>query len=255
MKIKLLILSFAVLCLSAAPAMADLSSLQTELNNITAPYPGTSSVNVTTDMLPDSGTGLYDSYWKTTATGGSSATIIIELAGYAGSNIFGVYDRTNSGNTVPIFVGSDSAGASKTLRLYDPDWSTNPGGPYDVLIDGADTTVDFASGWFGYYLTSPNGTFYSDTTLNIADNQDHMYAYRGKGDTVTVPGSSEGTWTDTEYVLAWEDLLKSNQGPGEPDYNDMVLMVESVEPVPVPAAVLLGILGLGVAGLKLRKYA
>jgi hypothetical protein len=32
-------------------------------------------------------------------------------------------------------------------------------------------------------------------------------------------------------------------------------MVESVVPIPLPGAVLLGILGLGVVGLKLRKYA
>jgi len=53
------------------------------------------------------------------------------------------------------------------------------------------------------------------------------------------------------HILAWEDLdARCTDG----DYTDMVVMVESVM-VPVPGAILLGMLGLSVAGVKLRKYA
>jgi hypothetical protein len=164
----------------------------------------------------------------------------------------------NSATTVEIFAGSISPGdlgASKTLRLWDPDWSTNPGPPYDVVINGSNTGTDFAGSYFGYYLDAQacqNGGFwYSDTSLN-SDGMDHMYAYQGEGDTVRLPGGTEGPWTDTEYVLAWEDLVING---GDEDYNDFVVMVESVEPIPVPGALLLGLLGLTAAGVKLRKFA
>ena len=106
---------------------------------------------------------------------------------------------------------------------------------------------------FGYYLGDAAGpVFYSDTSLN-GDTSDHMLAYQGTGDTIQLPNIAPGTWTANEYALAWEDVLF----PGaDGDYNDMVLMVESVEPVPVPAAVWLFGSGLiGLVGIARRKKA
>jgi hypothetical protein len=257
MKAKLLILSIVVLCISAAPAMAALFTfggagsgpLQTVLNNITSPYPGTSSVNVTTDAVSDS----LDSLWTITGTGTSAATIIVELAAFKDDNILGVYDAANSASMVPIFDGLSDPGDYASLTIM------GDGSVWVVYTDisagtsvGGDTLVDFAGNLFGYYLISPEGTFYSNTSLN-PDGFDHMAAYQGKNiDTIQLPNKSPGLWTDNEFVLAWEDLLLP---AGDGDYTDMVIMVESVLPVPVPGAILLGILGLSVAGLKLRKYA
>jgi hypothetical protein len=104
------------------------------------------------------------------------------------------------------------------------------------------------------------GIFYSDTLLN-SDGWDHMYAYEGGyGDEVTLPstalGSTTGEWLANEYILAFEDLYGSLSGStSDWDYTDFVVMVESVTPVPVPGAVLLGILGLSAAGIKLRRFA
>lgn len=240
-EVKLIVLCIAALCLSTGPAAADLSGLQGVLDNITkGPNPGNSSVDVTTDMLLE-GT---DKQWHITGTGGSVATIVIELAGFAGTNTFGVYDLVNPANRVQIFTGGASAGAMALLAI---DAAKN------VYINGTPVAT-FGSTSFGYYLDSSNaeggGVFYSDTALN-PDQLDHMLAYQGTNtDTVQIPPWAAGLWTDNEYILAWEDLLRG----GDLDYNDFVVMVESVM-VPVPAAVLLGILGLGVAGLKLRKYA
>jgi hypothetical protein len=58
-------------------------------------------------------------------------------------------------------------------------------------------------------------------------------------------GSSKGN-----YVVAWEAT-----DVGDRDYQDLVVEISNASPVPVPGAILLGILGLGVAGIRLRKYA
>ena len=61
------------------------AALQGVLDGITtAPVNGSSSVNVATDAIADSG----DSYWNITGAGGSVSTMIIELAGYKYHNIF-----------------------------------------------------------------------------------------------------------------------------------------------------------------------
>ena len=75
------------------------ASLQGILDGITVG--GDSSIDVVTDPLDD----VEDAYWSITAQGSASASIIIELAGYAGSNVLGVYDKTNAGNQVVLFDG------------------------------------------------------------------------------------------------------------------------------------------------------
>jgi len=249
MKARLLVLGFTALCLGAAPAMADMFgdngvALQTVLNDRTAPYPGTSSVNVKTDAILDGS----DAYWAIEASGASATTLVFNLsASYAGTNVFGLYDMSDPTQKVPVFVGAAATGTSHTVRILMDG---------TVTLDNVDTTKNFARNAFGYYLdaTVGNGNsdavFYSDTLLN-KDHVDHLYAYAGKGDMFWVPPNWPGIWSANEFVLAFEDLWNG----GDKNYADIVLMVESVSPVPVPAAVLLGFLGLGAAGLKLRRFA
>jgi hypothetical protein len=247
MKTKLIILSIAVMCLGATSVMAvpfldGGASLQGVLDGITtAPVAGDSSVDVTTDAIIDGA----DKHWSITAAGGSVATMIIEIAGFAGNNTFGVYDATNSAVSVELFDGAAAQSDQVTLSIK-VDGS--------VYVDNVDSNVDFAGKWFGYYLDATKdgqSIWYSDTGLN-SDQMDHMAAYQGTNtDTVQIVGYFPALWTDNEYILAFEDLDASTT---DGDFSDMVVMVESVV-VPVPGAILLGILGLSAAGIKLRKFA
>lgn len=199
--------------------------------------------NVYTDQTVPS------SFWSIGSTGSSENTIVIEIAGNSGSNTFGIFDPTDPSNTLQLFSGSAGAGWSARLQ-------NNGGGHYTVswfnaagIFQGQTTATFGVTNVFGYYLSGPGGTFYSLASLNPTDTyytsgMPHMVAYQGNGSSVLKIGNTTGTWLQNEFIMAWEDTAFKSS---DLDYNDFVVSVESVHPVPEPAV--LGIFGLGLFGV------
>src|ERR1043166_1125639 len=160
---------------------------------------------------PNTGLNEGDELW-TTAIGNRFTTLIIEQAGNANNNEFGIYKQV---------------GAVKTyLSIFPGPANPNLGAPVALLIDsvlqriskdGGATWFDVSggnAGQFGFYLdTVVDGIRYSDTTQNPG-GVDQMVTYDIAN---TIYSTSSG------WVLAWEDIKYADS---DRDFNDLVVRSE-----------------------------
>jgi hypothetical protein len=199
-------------------------SLQQSFNDL---FGTAAAPNAAADCLDD-GTGPgRDGVWR--PTGESSATILLEIAGFADLNTFGLYDPLNPSNRLDIFSGVAGPGSTASLSFQ----SVAGGTQITMSVVGSSVTHSavFLSEAFGFLLCTPEGnTFFSQSSLN-SDGADHSYAYRGHGAMFLHGGAAGTPFGATDAILAYEDLVH-----GDNDFQDFVVLVRGVEPIPLPAA-------------------
>lgn len=162
------------------------------------------SINTLTDQI-DAQTFI------TSVSGNAEFTLMIELAGFSNANSIGVY---NAGAPAPLyqvfpgaaipgwFASAHFAGGNLVVTLFDQ----------NSIIQGQTFYPGVNASNFGFYIQGPGGTFFSQDFLN--GGPPHMLTYAGTG-------RNSGDW--------WECFEDS---PGPPDFDDAVLMLQSVVPTP-----------------------
>lgn len=142
----------------------------------------------------NSGQMVGDEYWQGILANGDNAVMLLEVAGHAPLNTFGIFQNGRSTTYhTQVFNGAASASSSAALNI--------------------------PVGDFGFYLEFNGAYYYSDPNKN-AGQYDQLVSYRGPFGGVTTIGGQ--LWDQDSYLLAWEDLPYASS---DKDYNDMVLMI------------------------------
>lgn len=168
------------------------------------------SINVATDQL-------NAQTWSTTISGNSTFTFMLEIAGFAGSNSVGVYNGSAVGSPTlyQVFPGAATPGWFATAHF-------GSGGSLVVSLfdqNAAYQGQSFYSGVdknnFGFYLQNGTGTYYSQDARN--SGVAHVLTFAGTGQNL-------GCW--------WQCFEDLPNGSTDNDFNDAIVFVESVNPVP-----------------------
>lgn len=159
----------------------------------------------------------------------STVFLVIEDAGYAGLNVLGIYDAYDADAKLEVFGGPASPITDVTLK-FDLDAGT--------VTNQSTGDIANIGTIFGFYLTSPEGTFYSEKSRNEY-SIDHFLIYDTSANVSGLFGM--------DVVLGIEDLYLG----GDMDFNDMIAGASDVTPVPEPGTMLL--LGTGLLGLGLIR--
>ncbi len=210
-----LLASAAAFAVSPAEAAFPLRSPQVTVNPgdgaIQSYFNGVGeSINVATDQL-DAQT------WSTTVSGNSTLTLMLEIAGLANSNSIGVYNGNAVGSPTlyQVFPGAATQGwyatahfglgGSLVVSLFDQ----------NAVYQGQTAYAGVDKDNFGFYIQNGTGTYYSQDARNSGFA--HVLTFAGTG-------VNFGSWWQ-----CFEDLPNNTT---DWDFNDAIVFVESINPVP-----------------------
>jgi hypothetical protein len=168
-------------------------------------------INVATDQVDGQ-------VWTASISGNATFTLMIELSGFAAGNAIGVYN--SNGPVAPplfqIFPGAATAGwfatahfagGNLTVTLFDN----------NSVIQGQNFYAGVNANGFGFYLSGPGGTFYSQDARNpLNGGNAQILTYLGTG-------QNFGDW--------WECFEDVTYGPAS-TFAKAVLLLQSVVPTP-----------------------
>lgn len=243
----------AVVAVTATTARADLFNTRPVMPQDNG-YE--SSLQTVFDTMTLGGAGLVDaandqisSAIFTNSGAGTTASMMIEIAGFAKKNMFGIYNFDDPTKRATIFNGPASAGdvSEITFDMFGnvTVQSDSLFRTYRSIFNPGDTPQ------FGFFITTPQRhTFFSEDSLN--ENGDaQAVIYRGDDTTMVDMAGNTRVFAGDELIIAFEDLVYADS---DKDFQDMVVFIQSLEPVPAPGAVFLGGLGLILVGWVRRRF-
>ncbi len=266
---KRMVLISLVVGLAAGSALGDMINTNRPIGDATSlsELQGVfTAVGSTIDAVGDQ---TKFAIFEAMAAGSSTVTYVATISYFFPGLEFGLYEYGNTDNRLKVLDLTETAYQS---GVYDPAL----GAKVHLIFDATDqkvysnlyiggglySRVDEAPlfNTFGFYAigdygqSGVGGPYFSEDSLNDQGNA-RFLVYEGKGDSITIPGSYAGSDAAHWYIAAEAGNYPAGASTFYGDFSDCVVLLESMTPVPVPAAMLLGLLGLGTAGLKLRKRA
>jgi hypothetical protein len=157
--------------------------------------------------------------WTHTVSGTTTFTIEFQSSPNATVQQFGLY---NASAAIPplFFLMSGSVGPLGFSTATFKPGNILVVNRFDALGNFLSTTtfggVDGSN--FGFYLSTPGGTVFTEDSRNPGSAA-HALSFRGTG-------ADAGTWW-----LAWDEAEAA--GPSDQDFDDCVILMESVNPTPV----------------------